>query len=215
MAVELEAEILRGGAHPGEVAGEFGQARLAVEPHRFNEVERRAGSGHEIPLEQALGPFLCHLAVDDKPRAKPDPCSAGVAVAKLEGADEDVERGVAIGVEPAHRPGVGAARFGLEPAQRGDRGNLGRAGDRSARKQCLDDVDRVEARAEGGGDVGHHLVERGIGFDREQAGHGDAAGLGDAGQVVAEEVDDHEVFGALLGVGGEGVGGGAVRGLVG
>jgi hypothetical protein len=50
---------------------------------------------------------------------------------------------------------------------------------------------------------GDHLVDRGIAFDREGVLHPHAARLGHARQVVAQEVDDHQVFGAVLGRSGE------------
>ena len=43
-------------------------------------------------------------------------------------------------------------------------------------------------------------MDRRIGLDREQFGHRDAGGRGDARQVVAEQIDDHQIFGALLGI---------------
>ena len=42
-------------------------------------------------------------------------------------------------------------------------------------------------------------MDRRIGLDREQFGHRDARGRGDARQVVAQQIDDHQIFGALLG----------------
>ena len=42
-----------------------------------------------------------------------------------------------------------------------------------------------------------------IGLDREQVGHLDAADLGDAAEIVAQQIDDHQIFGALLLVVGE------------
>ena len=57
------------------------------------------------------------------------------------------------------------------------------------------------ARPQPGGDVGGQLVHGREALDGEQPGHLHAAGPGDAGDVVAQQVDDHQVLGALLGAG--------------
>ena len=62
-----------------------------------------------------------------------------------------------------------------------------------------------------GGDGRGHLQQRRIGLDREQRRHLDAAGAGDAGEIVAQQIDDHQILGALLGIGGEGGGIGVGR----
>ena len=51
--------------------------------------------------------------------------------------------------------------------------------------------------------LGHHVHEQRIGALGEQIGHLDAPVAAHAAEVVALEVDDHHVLGALLGVGGE------------
>ena len=43
-----------------------------------------------------------------------------------------------------------------------------------------------------------HLVHGGIGLNIEQSRHIEAADLGDAGNIVAQEIDDHAVFGLRL-----------------
>ena len=58
-------------------------------------------------------------------------------------------------------------------------------------------------------------MQGGIGFDREQLVHRDAAEFGDAADVVAQQIDDHQVLGALLVAGAQvrargGIGGGCI-----
>ena len=58
-----------------------------------------------------------------------------------------------------------------------------------------------------------HLQQRGVTLDREEAVDADAAGGADAAEVVAQQVDDHDVLAAVLlvvveGERGEGVFGG-------
>ena len=55
-----------------------------------------------------------------------------------------------------------------------------------------------ERRIAHGRDLGGHLEERRISLHPEQRPHFDRAGPGDATQVVAHHVDDHQVLGALL-----------------
>ena len=57
------------------------------------------------------------------------------------------------------------------------------------------------AGAGAGGHVRHHLQHGGQGLHVEQRGHLDRKRLGNARQVVAQQVDDHHVFGALFGRG--------------
>ena len=46
-------------------------------------------------------------------------------------------------------------------------------------------------------------MHRAIGLDREQVGHLDRADLGHAAEIVAQQIDDHQILGALLLVHGE------------
>ena len=52
--------------------------------------------------------------------------------------------------------------------------------------------------AQAPGDHRGEVMDRGIGLDAAQRGHRDAAGLADPRQVVAQQVDDHDVLGAVL-----------------
>ena len=54
-----------------------------------------------------------------------------------------------------------------------------------------------------GRDAGGHLVHGAIGLDGEQVGHLDGADFRHAAEIVAQQIDDHEVLGALLFVDGE------------
>ena len=50
-------------------------------------------------------------------------------------------------------------------------------------------------------DGGDHGVQGGIGFDLEQIADRHAAGLGDAAEIVADQIHDHQILGAVLGAG--------------
>ena len=164
---------------PAQMAVEFGDPVMRVEPHRLDQVEVLALPSHEIPLQQALGPFIACHAIDDKPRSQAKPRALG-PLWPFESPDQDIERrvaglAVAMRLDPPHRPGISPARLGLEQAQRLDRGDLGRAGDRPAWKDRPQHLDRVDPVAERRGDPADHLVKRRKMLDREQVGHRDAA----------------------------------------
>ena len=47
-------------------------------------------------------------------------------------------------------------------------------------------------------DGAHHLVHRGVAFDRAEPADGHRAGHGEMAEVVAQQVHDHDVLGAVL-----------------
>ena len=61
-------------------------------------------------------------------------------------------------------------------------------------------IDRVVLLVEPSGDVGDDVHDVAVALDEEARGHVDGADLGDAADVVAAEVEQHQVLGALLGV---------------
>ena len=77
--------------------------------------------------------------------------------------------------------------------------------------------ERTASRGRGAGPQpaphrGDQLVDGLVGLDRHHLRHLDAADLADGAEVVAQEVDDHQVLGPVLLVGGEGGGEGCVFG---
>ena len=69
----------------------------------------------------------------------------------------------------------------------------------SAGEQRAEQLDQPGPPPEPCGDVRGELEHRLVALDREQRGHGDAPGLGDAGHVIPQQIDDHDVLGPLLG----------------
>jgi len=41
-------------------------------------------------------------------------------------------------------------------------------------------------------------MQRGIGFNPEQPGHRDGTGLANSRQIVAQKIDNHQIFGAVF-----------------
>ena len=119
------------------------------------------------------------------------------------GADDDGEIHRARRIDIADRAGVDAARLALELAEDLHGALLWGARHGAAGEGGAEGVDRRFAGEELGGDSGDQLVDGGERLDATQDGDRDAAGDGDAAEVVAEEVADHEVFGAVLHGGGE------------
>ena len=70
-----------------------------------------------------------------------------------------------------------------------------------AGKSRAQHVDRGQSRLQLALDVGHDVHHVRIALDHHLLGHAHAAGLRDAADVVAAEVDQHHVLGALLRVG--------------
>ena len=100
------------------------------------------------------------------------------------------------GPGPADRAGVDAARRHLGRRDDLHRALLRRPRDRGAREERREERGQrcLAARRDARG----HLQQRRIALDVEERGGLDAAELGDAPEVVAQHVDDHQVLGALL-----------------
>ena len=134
-----------------------------------------------------------------------DRAAAGLHVgdAVLDDDRADVNRGVEIAgiAEVADRAAVAAALDRLELVDDLHRAHLRRARERARRQHRAQRVHRADARAQrarDGGDDVHHVA---VGLDLHQLVHVDAAVLAHAPEVVAAEVDEHHVLGALLLVG--------------
>ena len=78
---------------------------------------------------------------------------------------------------------------------------LGRAGDRARRKPGEHRIDGVELRIEPSDDIAHDMHDMAVTFDCETVRDFDAAALGDAADIVAPEIEQHQVLGALFRVG--------------
>ena len=202
MPVEAEIERVGAGLHPGEVAVEVGDAVLRVEAHRLDQVEAPARR-HKRSLRQAFAPFVAGLAVGDDAGAEADP---GDPLARLQHQrpDRDIERGFAVRRKPADRAAIDGPRGAASSAAMISIARiLGAPVIEPQGIDGLEEVDRAEAVLQLGGDGRGQLEQGRIGLDREQFGHRDAAGPGDAREVVAQQIDDHQILGALLGVGAE------------
>src|SRR5690606_30451560 len=115
-------------------------------------------------------------------------------------ADQDVQVQIAVTVDPAHRPGVAAAALALQFGDDLHAAHLRAAGNGAAGESRADHVARRDLRAQTPPHVADDVVHVGVAFHSHQLVHLDTAGDAYPAQVVALEVDQHDVLGALLGV---------------
>jgi hypothetical protein len=102
------------------------------------------------------------------------------------------------GAHVADGAAVHLAAVRLELVDDLHRAALGRAGDRAAGEARLERVERVAALGEASGDRAHQVVDGGEALQLAQAAHLHAAGLAHLAEVVAQQVHDHHVLGAVL-----------------
>ena len=78
--------------------------------------------------------------------------------------------------------------------------HLGRAGERAGRKGCLEHVHAGHAIEQRAFDIAHDVHHMAVALHAKSLGDLDRANLGNAANVVACQVDQHHMLGALLGV---------------
>ena len=118
-----------------------------------------------------------------------------------ERADQDARLHRAVRPDPAERPGVRPAPDRLEALEDLHRPDLRRAGDRAAGEARGEQVERVAARRQPARHRRDEVLDGGGPLEPAQPRDADRAGLADAAEVVAQDVDDHHVLGAVLGAG--------------
>ena len=135
----------------------------------------------------------------------------GFAALEQDGAEGDA--GVVVAVEPevADGPGVGAAFAFLEFVEDLHGADLRGAGDGAGGEGGAHHIERTAAAGEFPGDMRDDVHDMAVALDGHEVGDFHGAVFGDAADIVAGEVDEHEVLGAFLGVGHEVFG---VRGIL-
>ena len=181
-----EHDDVRGG-HPVD-------ARAHKLPRYYALAERRQRAQQPLGLPPRLGVLVVDVGVHGDPAAGAQP--VGAVAGGGERPDDHAEVGAAVGGEPAERAGVRPPRRVLDLGDHLHRAQLGRAGHRAGREQRAQRPDRRDVVAQPAADRGDQLVHGRVGLDRQQRRHLDAADLADHGQVVAEQVGDHQVLGA-------------------
>ncbi|EWS58085.1 hypothetical protein Y694_04010 [Methylibium sp. T29-B] len=186
-------------------------ALLARRVQGLEDREARIEAGQETPLQLAFPVFVLGLAVQHDAGTDAQPARAqtvGRGRAQGQRADRHRQAEVAAGpvrrcgrqVDPADGATVQAAWRAFQPGDQLHRVVLGGAGDRAAGKHGAQHRRQVGAGCQLGTDRRGHLEHGGMRLHLEQLRHLHRAGAGDATEVVAQQVDDHQVLGAVLGV---------------
>ena len=203
--IESESKIRRRCPKARQVAIEVLHA-VVIHAHGLEQFEVVVQARQKARFQLALGVFIVGLAVVDDagPHAHFGGAHAVMFGLQRDGTDRHrhakVADGHAVGrrVKPADRPRINPARRAFQLADDFHGAALGRAGDRAARVEGGEDVGQRHVRAQAGTHGGRHLQHAAVTAHVEQGGRVDAAGDGDATEVVAQQVDDHQVFGAVF-----------------
>ncbi len=183
----------------------------------FDQTEARIVRGDEAQLVPTFLPLGGGVGVDHHAAAHAQLKSAGSgslpcglhAIFDLQGANGHAEHrqrplpSVAR-VNEAQRTGIKPARPALQRADDLHAFALGRARHRAAGKQRgknLRPAPWPAALVEHGLHAGGHLPHSGIALDAEALGHAHRTRHGQPPQIVAQQVEDHQVLGAVLGIG--------------
>ena len=114
------------------------------------------------------------------------------------GADQDAAVETAIPIPPKQGAAVGPPRHRLQFGDALAGPQLGCPGDGAPRPAGLQQVHPAGARPQLAGDHRGEVVDLGVALQAHQLWHLDRAALADAAEVVAQEIDDHHVLGAVL-----------------
>ena len=150
------------------------------------------------PLFTRLLVLRLGVGVGHDPRAR---AQEDLAVLHEQRADRDRGVHVARIVEVADAAAVGAAPQRLELVDDLHRAHLRRARERAGRERRAQQVEPVEPRAQPRLHVRDDVHHVRVALDHRVLAHAHAADLRDAAHVVAAQVDQHHVLGALLRVG--------------
>ena len=117
------------------------------------------------------------------------------------GAQYDAAIHGSIGREIAHPAGVGPACFRLQLGDDLARPDLGRTAYRARRKACEQGIESILALGQLAHDIADDVHHVAVTLDGETVRDGHAVGTCHAAHVVAAQIEQHQVFGALLGIG--------------
>ena len=174
------------------------RGRRPPEPARLADARRhldRAAEGSRLVLG------LLELAFRDGPGDDPG-ARVDVGLALLEDRAADGDRGVEVAVvaEVADGAAVQPAALALGGRDELHRADLGRARERAGREDRAERVERVELGLEPRLDVRDEVEDVAVALDLHVLADRHGPRPRDAAEVVAPEVDEHHVLGALLGV---------------
>src|SRR6185437_15230879 len=158
------------------------------------------GAHHGAGLVDALDVLLLRDRIGDHAGADLD---LSHAAAQDDGTDEDAGAEIALVIEVEDAAAVGAAAGGFELLDDLHGADLGRTGEGAGGKTGGQGVEAVAAGAEQGADIGDQVLDVGVLLDAHQRGDGDGTDGGNAADVVAAEIHEHDMLSALFLVGEE------------
>ena len=182
-----------------------------IQTQGLDQFQARVQVGEEAGLEQAFPVLGGGLGVGDDAAAHPH--DAAPVGAQFQAADGHVEAEIPVRRQQPQAAGVQAPGPDFQFLDDFHGPQLGCAGDGTAGKEGRQGLRRADARGPGA-DRGGHLEDAGVGLDGEQLLHPHRTGLGQAPQVVAQQINDHQVFRPVLGRGRQGGPVGRIAGLV-
>ena len=109
-----------------------------------------------------------------------------------------MELSISPDIDIQQRPAVNraAGRFQLVDDLHG--ADLRRSGNGPARKAAGQQIECVQPVGELAGDTAHQVMDIGVAFQREQLRDAHAADATAAAEIVAQQIDNHQVLGTIL-----------------
>ena len=123
------------------------------------------------------------------------------AVLDQRGAQHDAGVHVLAGGEIADAAGIERALFLLQFVDDLHGAHLWRAGHRAGGKAGGERIERIAVLAQPAFDIRDDVHDLAVALDEELIGDFDRADLGDAADIVAAEIEQHQMLGAFLGIG--------------
>ena len=161
----------------------------------LDRVEPLQGVAQQLTLQHRLVEFTCRVRERDDRAASP---YGGVAAVEHDGADNDVEVDSPVQRKVTDGSGVDPPRARFERVDDLHRANLGCAGHRAAREEGSHAGHGRFAVAQFADHRRDHLVDGRERLDRAEVRHCNRAGSANAVEIVADQVDDHQVLGLVL-----------------
>ena len=123
----------------------------------------------------------------------------GATIAQQDGANDDTEIRAPSEVEVTERSGIDTSPHGLQLIEDSHRGDLGGTRHRPGWKRRAHQIEYIAFVAKPTANRRHHLVDGRVAFDRHELRDFHAADLANATEIVANQIDDHEIFSSVLG----------------
>src|ERR1700722_8988830 len=127
--------------------------------------------------------------------------NVGAAIFGDQGAQRDAGIEIAGKIEIENCASVNAAAGGLEFVDDLHGANFWRAGNGAGRKAGHERVKTVESFAQLAAEAGDEMHDVGVALDEHQLVDGNGAVFADPAEIVATEINEHDVFGAFFGIG--------------